>query len=100
MIIPHFLLIDQNWKKIVRDKILALWSQFCEVHLDMRVTQACFENMPPHHCWSLADEYPDLVTRMHTQVRLMGNSGLNGSVPWLKDTEGTLCFVCKEDIEN
>ena len=22
------------------------------------------------------------------------------SVPWLKDTEGALCFICKEDIEN
>ena len=29
----------------------------------------------------------------------MGNFGLNGSVPWLKGTEGTLCFICKEDIE-
>ena len=66
----------------------------------MRITQACFENMPPHHFWSLADEYPDLVIHMHKQVRLMGNSGLNRSVPWLKDTEGILCFICKEDIEN
>ena len=46
----------------------------------------------------MADEYPDSVTRMHTQVRLIGNFGLNGSVPWLKDTEGAL--ICKEDIEN
>ena len=30
----------------------------------------------------------------------MGNFGLNGSVPFLKDTEGTLCFICKEDIKN
>ena len=70
------------------------------LHPGMRVTQACFDDMPPHHFWSLADEYSDLVTRMHTQVRLMGNLGLNGSVPWLKDTEGTSCFICKEDIEN
>ena len=34
------------------------------------------------------------------QARLLGNFGLNGSVPWLKDTEGALCFTCKEDIEN
>ena len=57
--------------------------------------------MTAHHFWSLADESDlDLVTRVHTQVRLMGNFGLGGSVPWLKDTEGTLCFICKEDIEN
>ena len=34
------------------------------------------------------------------QARFIGNFGLNVSVPWLKDTEGTLCFICKEDIEN
>ena len=56
--------------------------------------------MPPNHFWSLVDEYPDLMTCMHMQVRLMGTFGLNRSVPWLKDTEGTLCFICKDDIEN
>ena len=50
--------------------------------------------------WSIADEYPDLVTRLHTQAGLMGNFGLNASVPWLKDTEGALYFTCKEDTEN
>ena len=94
----------QNWKKIVTDEILALesdtWSQFCEVHPYMCVAQACFQNMPPCHFWPLADEYPDLVTRMHAHVRLMGKFGLNGSDSCLKDTEGTLCFICKEDIEN
>ena len=50
--------------------------------------------------WSIADEYPDLVTRLHTQARLMSNLGLNPSVPWLKNTECALCFICKEDIEN
>ena len=29
----------------------------------------------------------------------MGNSGLNASVPWLKDTEGALCFICTEDAD-
>ena len=41
-----------------------------------------------------------MVTRLDTQARLMGNFGLSGSVPWLKDTEGALCFICKEDIES
>ena len=53
-------------------------SQFCEKHPDMRVTQTCFENMLPHHFWSLPDEYPDIVTPVHTQVSLMGNFVLNG----------------------
>ena len=30
----------------------------------------------------------------------MGSFGLNGSVLWLNYTEGALCFICKENIEN
>ena len=30
----------------------------------------------------------------------MGNVGLNKSVPWVNDNQGTLCFICKEDIKN
>ena len=51
-------------------------------------------------CWSLADEYPDLAVRLHTQARLTGSFGLNGSVPWPKNTIGASCFICKEDMEN
>ena len=40
------------------------------------------------------------MTHNDMQVRIIGDFGLNGSVPWLKDTEGTLCFICKEDIKN
>ena len=49
---------------------------------------------------SIADEYPDLVTRLHTQARLMSNFGINADVPCLTGTEGALCFICKKDIEN
>ena len=66
----------------------------------MHVAQSCFENMSIQQFWSIADEYLDLATRLHTQARLMSNFGLDASVLWLKDTEGALCFICKEDIEN
>ena len=93
-----------DWKRIVADNIQVFeggaWSQFCNSHPDMHVAQSCFENMSIQQFWSIADEYPDLVTRLHTQARLMSNFGLNASVPWLKDTEDALCFICKEDIEN
>ena len=94
----------ENWKRIVRDRIRVFendsWLQFCDNHPDIHIIQTCFENICPPDFWSLADEYPDLITRLHTQARLMGSFGLNGSVPWLKDTEGALCFICKEDVEN
>ena len=94
----------ENWKRIVRDRFQvfenAAWRQFCDNHPDIHIIQTCFENISSPDFWSLADEYPDLVTRLHKQARLMGSFGLNGSVPWLKDTEGALCFICEEDIEN
>ena len=42
---------------------------------------------------------PGLVSRLHTQVRLMGNLCLNGGIPWLFKTEGSLCYICKENTE-
>ena len=66
----------------------------------MHVAQTCFENMSIQQFLFRADEYRDLVTRLHRQARLIGNFELNASVPWLKDTDGPLCFICKEDIEN
>ena len=29
----------------------------------------------------------------------MGNFGLNGKIPWLAETDGSLCFTCREDNE-
>ena len=87
-----------DWKRIVRNKIQVFekdtWFQFCDSHPGMHVAKT----MSIQQFWSIADDYPDLVTGLHTQARTMGNFGLNASVPWLKDTEGALCFICKEDI--
>ena len=56
-------------------------------------------NTPPRKLWSISEQFPDLVCCLHTQVRLMGNLGLNGGIPWLRNTEGTLCFICRQDNE-
>ena len=65
----------ENWKRIVRDRIQVfendVWLQFYDNHPDMHLIQTCFENISPPDFRSLADEYPDLVTRLHTQARLM-----------------------------
>ena len=34
------------------------------------------------------------------QIRLMGNFGINGGVPWLTNTDGELCPLCKESVED
>ena len=64
-------------KKIERDKTCDFegraWDSFCESHPNIRVLQSCLENMSPFRFWSLANQFPDLVSRMHVQMRLMGN---------------------------
>ena len=93
----------ENWKRIVRDSIRVFendaWLQFCDNHPDMHIIQVCFENISPPDIWSLADEYSDLVTCLHTQARLMGSFGFNDSVPWLKAMEGALCFIHNGSIK-
>ena len=66
----------------------------------MHVAQECPANVSPEQSWSIADNYPDLVKCLHVQIRLAGNFGLNGGVPWLLNTDGALCFICKENVEN
>ena len=50
---------------------------------------------PPYQVWSIADCYPDLVSCLHVQIRLMGNFGLNGGAPWLTNTDAELCLFAK-----
>ena len=42
---------------------------------------------PPQKFWPKPDSYPDLVSQLHVQVRLIGNFGLNAEVPWFYGTE-------------
>ena len=88
----------------MRDKIFDFerhaWDSFCESYPDIRVAHSCLENVLPFCFWSLADQFPDLVSRLHIQVRLMSNFGLNGCIPWLQNTDCAICFICKEEIES
>ena len=87
-------------RDIIFDFDRRAWDSFCESHYNMRVVQSCLENVSPFRFWSLADQFPDLVSRLHVQVGLMGNFDLKGSLPWLQNTDGVICFVCKEDTES
>ena len=66
----------------------------------MRVAQGCLENVSHDQFWFIGDRYLDLVRHFHVQIRLIGNFGLNGSVPWLTNTEGEFCLLCKESVED
>ena len=93
--LSHVWQLEINCQNKVRDMESRLWLQFRSGHPNMYVAQACLENVSPPKFWSLADLYLDLVSRLHIQVRLMGNLCLNGGMPWLFNTEGSLCFIAK-----
>ena len=93
-----------NWKNIVRDSIIhfekSAWHSYCDTHTEMQIASSFLANVIPFHFWSLADHFPDLVSRLHVQVRLMGQYGLSGGIPWLRNSDGAFCFVCKQDVES
>ena len=78
----------------MRDKIFDFerfaWDSFCQSYPNARVVQSCLESVSHFRFWSLANQFPDLVSRLHVHVRLMGNFGLNGSLPWLQNTDGAI----------
>ena len=74
-----------------------MWNEYAMSHPNLDTARTCLENVPPRMFWAIADIYLDMVACRHVQVRLMGNFGLNGGIPWLAETDGSLCFTCRED---
>ena len=56
----------------------------------------CLDLVSPQMFWSISNQYPDLVTRLHVQIKLMGNFGFSACVPWTIRADESVCFVCKE----
>ena len=89
-----------SWKIIVKIKYKYeenAWNEYALSHPNLDITQACLENVPPRMFWAIANIYLDMAACQHVKVRLMGNFGLNGGIPWLAETDGSLCFTCRED---
>ena len=93
----------EEWKSIVycevRDSEMNKWAEDCVPHPSLHLAKACIDNIPLQQFWSLTDQYPDLVSHLHVQVRLMGKFGLNTGVRWLSDTDCLKCFICKNGTE-
>ena len=89
-------------KKIVQDKIFDFerraWDSFCESHPIMSVAHSCLGNVSLFRFWLLPNQFPDFVIRLHVQMRLIDDFGLNRSIPWFQNTDGTIRFICREDI--
>ena len=92
-----------DWKWIVKTNVRNFednaWTD-CVNHSSIHIAQACLKNIAPYKFWCLADNYPDIVSRMPIQIRLMGNFGLSCGVPWHVGTNGSLCLICKQGTED
>ena len=75
-----------SWKKLVKAKVCEseerIWAQYCLDHPSFQLPKICLDSVNSHRFWSIAKDYPDLVSRLHAQARLMCNFGLNAGVPW------------------
>ena len=58
----------------------------------MQVAQAWF--------WSIANNFPNLVSHFHVQIRLKGNCGLNCGIPLLYNTDGALSLFSARRVSN
>ena len=90
-----------QWKSIVKTKIrefeVNTWKNFVIAHHSYKLAETCLDLVSPQMFWSISSQYPDLVvTRLHVQIRLMGNFGFSACVPWTIRADESLCFVCKE----
>ena len=59
---------------------------------------SCFHPHIHLQYWSLTFDCHDLVKHFHLQVRIMGNFGLNGGMPWLDGANGCFCYICQDNL--
>ena len=74
-----------SWKAIVKTKIREFeenaWIDFVQKHPSFKFARTCLDNVSPHKFWSISDQYPDSVCRLHVQIILMVILGLVRSYP-------------------
>ena len=86
-----------QWKSIMKTKIrefeVNTWKNFAIVHPSYKLAKTCLDLVSPQMFWSISNQYPDVVTRLHVQIRLMGNFGFSACVPWtIRADESLFCL--------
>ena len=71
---------------------------FVIAHPSYKLAETCRDLVSPQMFWSISNQYPDLVTRLHVQIRLMGNFGFSACVPWTIRADESLCKEAKDDL--
>ena len=91
-----------QWKAIVRSKIKVLKKMRGVLLFSstpscvFAFAKSCLELVPPKKVWSISSYYSDLVCRLHVQTRLVGNFGLNTSIPWATTSDSSIASSAKK----
>ena len=67
---------------------------------NVKLVLSTFASMNSDFYWSLTSEMPDLVSKRRTQLRVMVNAGLQGGVPWLRNSCKSICPICESEEED
>ena len=93
----------RKWKSIVNSRLFRMHdSQLQAVSLELpnvKLVLSAFTSMNPNFYWSLTSEMPGLVPKCCTQLRVMVNAGLQGGVPWSRNSCKSICPICKSEEE-
>ena len=95
MLITCYILVTKT-----HEKETTMWQAFCTHHSSLQVDQVCLENVSPHQFWCIANNFPDLVSRLHVQIKLMGKCGLIVEFHGFPTLMVSIVFFCKESIED
>ena len=94
----------RNWKSTVNSQLFRMRDsplQAVSVEVpNVKLVHSAFACMNPNFYWSLGSEVPDLVPKRRTQLRFMVNAGLQGGVPWLRNSSKSICPICKSEEED
>ena len=83
-------------KTKIREFKVNTWKNFVIAHRSYKLAETCLDLVSSQMFLSISNQCPDLVTRLHVQIRLMGNFGFSACLPWSIRADESLCFVCKE----
>ena len=86
-------------KAIVMSKVKVFeenaWNAFVLEHRKFDFAKSWLQLVPRQKFRLISSFYPDLVSRIHVQMRLIGNFGLNTSIPWAETTDSIISFISK-----
>ena len=85
--------------RTVNERLKGIWSDFCSSHPDLELTQHCFNNVPPYNFRSVTNAMLILLKPTYSG-EVQGCFGFNGGVPWLRDSDGPICFICKQRVDD